>query len=215
MNFLHTQVAPVIVQNIPAQSSTWLTQPVATLIAAMVALVVAGVTWLGIRRNHQQHKEKETSAAVERRREEAMAVLVEALDVGAASNDAVLAVSMAAGARGEPTDPIPTYNYVREYIDKCRPVEMKLRLLGLDSDLSMRKLIATHTAILEEVLAVGMNPLGLKFDHHRFQLRATDALTDLVRSCQRTLDRLRTKYDPPAIRLSLPPGDADVPPRGK
>jgi len=189
----HAQVAPVIVQNIPP-SSDGLTQPEATLIAALVALVVAGVTAFGIWMNHRQHSDKEKVAAMERRRKEAVDALVEALEAGNVAWNLVFNCHNAASgdARGTPTNPMD----VDSSFARCREIEAKLHLLALDESFAMTTMDDVLSSIWRELRGNGTTP-----DFRP----AWDARSNLILSFRKTINTMHTKYDPESSELPMTP----------
>ncbi|QKT12146.1 hypothetical protein [Rhodococcus sp. W8901] len=187
----HLQAVPV---GSPVSDPGWLTQPVATVIAAGVALVVACVTLLGIWLNHRQHLEKETSAAVERRRNEAREALVEALDV---SGRAWSLVGDAHSLHmGLITDGNVRMAETREALAQCRAAQAKLELLALDGDGAMRDL----TQVLGQIwYDIAENP-GPGYVDFKPAWAAHGAA---ISSFRTTMNRLRTKYDPLITELPL------------
>ncbi|MFJ7723880.1 hypothetical protein ACIQYM_38150 [Rhodococcus erythropolis] len=198
----HAQVAPVIAQNIPAASSG-LTQPWATVIAAGAAVAVAVVTGVGIRLNHKQHQEKESAAAMERRRQEAVNALVEALEV---ANDAWNAVgdSHAVYLGALETDG-PLASDVDNALARCRSIETKLQLLALDESESLLQ--------LHRVLARIWNEVSYETTNYPDFGPAWTARDHMIKSFRHTINSLRTKYDPQASVLPLDLEEADMPPK--
>ncbi|WEX03823.1 hypothetical protein [Rhodococcus sp. RCBS9] len=203
MNFLHAQVAPVIVQNIPPESSTWLTQPVATLIAASAAVIVACVTLYGVNRNQQQHVDKETVAAIERRRAEAVSALVEALEAGDHAWSTVGASH--ASYLGESDMIPPTAQDVENSLNRLRTVETKLQLLGLDESKSTKDLRDALYAIWRKI-DQDLEPYPA-FDP------AWKAQAEMHSAYRRTVRGLNTKYDPKTDLVQLGLGGTDIPPQ--
>lgn len=171
----------------------WLTQPVATLIAAGVALVVALVTLTGIVLNHRQHRDKEIAAAVERRRSEALDALVEALE---ASTRAWSLVGNAHSLDiGLITDGEAKVAETRDALDRCRSAQAKLELLALDDDGAMQDLTTVLSRIWYDVVE---NPTP-----DRVEWNAWPAREAAIRSFKTTMNRLRTKYDPLITEIPL------------
>lgn len=209
---LHSQVAPVVVQYLPTTSSG-VTQPMATLIAAFVALIVACVTAFGLWLNHKQHQEKETAAATERRRKEAVDAMVSAWDTAVVAWTAVT-ITHRGVYRDTPTPGVlPSPQEIDDAVDQCRTVEARLQLLSLDGTRSMSNLIDVLAGIAEKIDRSDM-PFGdFERDRHT-QARALAAREDLMDSFRREINSFSTKYEPSVGRtLSGLKMDEDRPPR--
>jgi hypothetical protein len=191
---LHAQVAPIIIQNIPPAPTvaSGLTQPVATVITAGVAFLVALVTGVGIWINHKQHVEKEQAAATERRHTEAVTALVEALEagtkawemVGDAHNDCI---GLTDGTQRPKRE-------ISDSLELCRTVETKLQLLALDDAGAMKELTQALQRIWDQI-----NTYGDPADFGP----ALDARIKLVESFRGTINGLRGKYDPSAAKIPV------------
>lgn len=187
----HMQAAPAVAA---VPDPGWLTQPVATVIAAGVAFLVACVTLVGIWLNHRQHREKEAAAAVERRRSEALAALVEALDASTRAwslvgdaHDLRFGLRVGGGA---------TATEIKAALDQCQAAQAKLELLALDEDHAMRELVQALSSIwykIEENPSPGY--IELK--------SAWAARGAAIRSFRTTMNRLRSKYDPLITEIPL------------
>ncbi|NKR31335.1 hypothetical protein GS504_20770 [Rhodococcus hoagii] len=184
---------PSHAQAVPASTAApdpgWLTQPVATVIAAGVALLVACVTLVGIWLNHRQHREKERIAAIERRRTEAVEALVEALE------SATTAFGLVAEAvdeiSGLPVVRAESETEVESALDRCRVMHAKVHLLGLDEDDAMGALTRALGGVWQDILIDGRQPPD--FD------KAWRAREQLLKSFRATVDRHRNLYDPPTM----------------
>lgn len=185
----HAQAVPA---NTAVPDPSWLTQPVATVIAAGVALLVACVTLVGIWLNHRQHREKERIAAIERRRTEAVEALVEALE--AATTAFSLVAETVDGLNGLPVvmrlGSAESEVEVESALDRCRVMHAKVHLLGLDRDGAM--------GALTKALGGAWTDILIHRDPPEFE-EAWQARDQLLKSFRETVDRHRNLYDPPLM----------------